>query len=408
MHNLIDYLSQGLSRSFKVTFTILFIVINLSVITVNTIYINDTIATQNESLSEMVEHLMLFTDEETALTYLEHYGHTHDVFLEYVSADGNYDFITETPPGNGEAFTIMVDGEVHGTLYVDNAQSDLFMANLTYLIIVNIILVALYVSFMLFLNQRMKKQNARIIKDMRHLQRNIDAVNFTKEYDFAEFKRIEGAFEETMKKIDRLQQSHRNAIQSLAHEIKTPLTIIRGYIDGLAQGRLTADDSLNQSIEEETARISELIEKIIEGSFQETHQLFDMSELTRNTVERQRLLFDQKNVRLHHDITSNVKIVGDADAMRRVLEHLLQNSSEHTPEGESVKITLNDSALMVEDTGRGMDEATLSQVFKRTKSDTGSGVGLMIVKSILDAHGFDVDIDSKPSEGTRITVRFRS
>lgn len=408
MRNLFDFLSQGLSRSFKVTFTILFIVINVAVITVNTVYINATIERQNVSLRKMVEHLIYYTDEETALTYLEHYGHTHEIYLSYTSVDGKYTIVTETAPSNGDTYHIIIEGEKHGTLVIDNAQSDLFMANLTYLIVINAMLVSLYVVFLLYFNHQMKKQNTRIIKDMRHLQKNIDTVNFTQAYDFEEFSQIERAFEATIRKIKALQKSHRDAIEGLAHGIKTPLTIIRGLVEGIAQNRIEPNEAINTSIEEETQRISALIEKIIEGTMTDAHEVLDMSELVHASIERQRRLFEDKGITLHHDITPKIIVKGDNDALRRVLEHLLQNSLTHTPGGKSVTVRLNETHLEVEDKGSGMTKETLEKAFERAKSSTGSGVGLAIVKTIVDTHGFLIDIDSKIGEGTRVTIRLRS
>ena len=94
MRNLIPYLNRSISKTFKITFTILFILINVGVIGINTIYINTSIETQNENLVEMVEHLIAYTDDETAITYLEHYGHTHAVYLTYETTDSTHQYTT--------------------------------------------------------------------------------------------------------------------------------------------------------------------------------------------------------------------------------------------------------------------------------------------------------------------------
>ncbi len=407
MINLLRYLHNNVSRSFKWIFTVLFIVINVFIVLANTVYINTTMDDQNTSLVDMVHHLSRYTDQATVVTYLEHYGHTHDVRLDYQSEDGHYSHITQNPPQDGETFTINVEGE-EATLVVANAQSNLFMTNLAYLLTINAALVMLYVGFLIVFHRRMREQNNKIIDDVTQLQTNIGNIEFSGVYTFEEFSRIESAFEKTINNLERLKARHKKQIQSLAHDIKTPLTIINGMSEGIVEGRLEPTEEMKQSLKEEIDQISSLIETIIEDPSQTPFETMNLSDVLRKAIERNRVVFEQKGVALYYDIAHDVSVVGNPDDLRRVMDHLLQNSLTHTPRGKSVYVTLTTSYMRIIDEGEGMDASTLDAVFDKQTSQSGSGIGLQIVKAITDVHHFTVTIDSKKNQGTSVTLNFDS
>ncbi len=361
MINLLRYLHNNVSRSFKWIFTVLFIVINVFIVLANTVYINTTMDDQNASLVDMVHHLTRYTDQATVVTYLEHYGHTHDVRLDYQSEDGHYSHITQNPPQDGETFTINVEGE-EATLVVDNARSNLFMTNLAYLLTINAALVMLYVGLLIVFHRRIREQNNKIIDDVTQLQTNIGTIEFSGVYTFEEFSRIESAFEKTINNLERLKARHKKQIQSLAHDIKTPLTIINGMSEGIVEGRLEPTEEMKQSLKEEIDQISSLIETIIEDPSQTPFETINLSDVVRKAIERNRVVFEQKGVALYYDIARDVNVVGNRDDLRRVMDHLLQNSLTHTPRGKSVYVTLTTSYMRIIDEGEGMDASTLDAV----------------------------------------------
>ncbi len=404
MRSLFAYLGHKLSRSILLTFIGLFVVVNLTIIAVNTMYINATINRQNDNLIEMVEHLVLYTDDDTVITYLEHYGHTHEVRLDYETLDGLYAHRTERLPTSDNAYTVYYNGAPYAVLIIDNAQSSVWVANVIYMIIINGLLIGLYGVFMVYFRYRLKTQHAVILNDFEHLQKALDAVVFDERYYFLEFAKLEGVFAATIEKVSRLQVDHKRQIQELAHDIKTPLTIIRGLMDGVMQARIAFNDETKASLDEEVNHIRALIDKIIDQAIDETFQSVDLSVLIKESVRRHGDVFKQRRVKLKLDLREEVRVYGDAEGLRRVFEHLLQNSLKYSDAEAEVSVILSADKLIVKDTGRGMDQDTIDAIFKVQERDEGSGVGLYIVKNILEAHGFKITVDSEVHQGTVITI----
>ncbi len=410
MRKLSTYLSGGMSRSLKLAFTMMFIMINLAVITVNTVYIQASIRDQNESLVEMVVHLSIFSDDETVITYLEHYGHTHEVYLSYETLDGTYRHVTNPPPESGIVYPVRIAGETHGTLEIDNAQSNLFMANLTYLVILNVIIIVFYLLAIFFFNRKIHEANQLVLYDFKRLHEAAFKLDFSATYRFEDVHALAESFELSYDKLRTLQEKHKDHVEKLAHDIKTPLTIIKGLVDGVVSGRLRPDDDIKGSLNEEVARISGLIDTIIGDVAVSSMTTFDLSRLVADTVKKQTILFTEKDIELKKDIAADVQIHGSYEDMRRVLEHLLMNSLKFTPPQSYVKIIVEATPkrLIVEDGGEGMDAKTKARLFKPVTSETGTGVGLTIVKTILERHHASITVESEVGKGSRFIIDFGS
>lgn len=410
MRKLTDFLSGGMSRSFKIAFTLMFILINLSVITINTLYIQSSIRQQNESLVDMVVHLTVFSDDETVITYLEHYGHTHEVFLFYETADGQYRHETDVEPEGGQSYPVIINGVEHGTIVIDNAQSNLLMANLTYLLILNLVIIGVYIGAIHYFNKGIQKANKMVLNDFKRLHQAVYELDFSTQYRFKDIHQLAESFELSYDNLKTMQTKHKDHVEKLAHDIKTPLTIIQGLIEGVVAGRLTPDQEMKHSLREEIERISQLIDTIIHDTATELIHEFDLSALLDETLEKHKVLFEDKGVELSWQIDRRVTLLGSKEDIRRVIDHLLMNSLKFTDAPSTVDIQLKTSPkqLMVKDQGQGMDKETQSKLFKPMASETGSGVGLKIVKSILDRHHASITVDSAFGEGTTVKIIFDS
>lgn len=408
MPNLIAHLNDRVLKSFKISFTILFVLINTLVIIINSFYINATIESQNESLSEMIEHLITYTDDETVITYLEHYGHTHAVYLDYETLSGDYTHITSTPPSEGNIVEIY-DGEtLYAYLTIDNAQSNLFTTNLLYLFVINVALVLLYITFIIIFSKKLRGSTNQIASDLDAVQTAMQTLGLTHRYYFEEFDEIAVAFKEALEKIENIQVLHHHEIQALAHDLKTPLTVINGLVDGLTKGRISPSQSLMVSIQEESEKMSTLINEIIKGGEEKRITSINISKLTEEVLATHRVLYKEKGVFLQHDLMPNIMVSGNAKDLKRVIDHILQNALRHTKPFSNVKVTLKQNTLIIEDEGEGMDKKTLNQVFEYSESEYGSGIGLKLVKNILERHAFEFNIDSALDQGTTIAIHFHS
>jgi len=408
MRRLSDFFARRFSRTFKIAFTGVFLLVNLTVVLVNTFYINHTVREQNESLVEMVEHLIEFESEAAALTYLEHYGHTHQVFLRYESAERFYE--TETPPEDERLYEVFVGDEKVGELLVDNAQSDITRSNMTYLLSVNAVLIAIFLLSLLALDKMLRNNNATILRDVQSVLRRTKKDAPAETYAFEDFARIDEALTEAFLKLSRLREEHKQNIEALAHDIKTPLTVVSSLIEGVFQGRMELSDEVKRSILEETDRINNLVEKIIEGGGEEEKRDVDFSALLQKRIALHQPLLDRKRQVLRKNIVEGVSVRASEESLERLVDHLLLNAHQYSPEGTVIFVSLKrkPTRLVVKDEGEGIEESVKKKLFTARQKTGGSGVGLMIVKRIVDEISGTIDLESEVGKGTTITISFDS
>jgi two-component system OmpR family sensor kinase len=226
--------------------------------------------------------------------------------------------------------------------------------------------------------------------------------------------------------LARLSQSftvQRQFTADASHELRTPLTILRGQFElALARDRPAAEyqATLESGLEEvlRMARIVESLAYLTRGDAAGPLGRFLPLSLAALAGEVTATLAGQaaaKNLHLICEAETETQVCGDTDALRRLIQNLVENALTYTPPGGTVTVTVTDNSdhcqLQVTDTGVGIAPADLPHVFDRffradpARVNTGgSGLGLSIVQSIAEAHGGEVKVWSEPSEGSSFTV----
>jgi signal transduction histidine kinase len=233
------------------------------------------------------------------------------------------------------------------------------------------------------------------------------------------------------KRSERMEETEtlkRQLVSALAHDIKNPLAVILGYAETLTSrlaGRLDNEEDLSflKRIQENVERIVKLVTGFLDASEAESGKV----EVARNPVQMNLLIREvgqqqmgnlrQKNLSLNVDLDENLpEILGDADQLDRVLWNLVGNAIKFTPTGGNITITSrienNHACVSVKDSGLGIPKEELPLLFsefRRLKGAAkveGAGLGLFIVKTIVEAHGGSVSADSQEGYGTTFTVWF--
>lgn len=203
----------------------------------------------------------------------------------------------------------------------------------------------------------------------------------------------------------------------LAHEIRTPLSIVRGSAEML--GRNVEDGSreaeLVSFILDETGRLSRLVNDLL--TFARPREPkpapLDMADVALQTVDAMRREYETRDVTLEADLEP-APIRGDADQLYQVVLNLLANARKASDAGTTVRVTTavsdGDAVLEVRDHGRGIPAATLEEVWTPffTTGGGGTGLGLPIVQRIVESHGGVVSLASEEGAGTVATVRIPS
>lgn len=213
----------------------------------------------------------------------------------------------------------------------------------------------------------------------------------------------------------------RDFIANVSHELKTPLTGIRGFVEPLLDG--TVDDEVTQRkylshIRDEALRLNRLIDELLRYSIIESDFIkleltpLDMEQVIRSVGFRMQLLADVKRIQLVFNVPEALPpILGAEDKLEEVLINLLSNAIRYSPEGNRIIISAQEEGDMlrigVRDFGPGIATEDMQYIWERfykadksrTPSESGLGLGLAIVKAIVEAHGGHVSLESGPGEG---------
>ncbi len=222
---------------------------------------------------------------------------------------------------------------------------------------------------------------------------------------------------------ERLQvndQQRRAMLADISHELRTPITIIQGNVEGILDGMYPADEARLKSIMEETQILSRLVGDLRtlalaeSGALQLRREPTDLALLIRETVYTFDLQIQEKNIKVELSLADIGEVEVDPQRIREVLTNLVSNALRYTPSQGEIKIGLTESGsseersvlVYVQDSGPGIESADLNHIFDRfyKSSDSGGmGLGLSIAKYLVEAHGGKIWAESEAGQGTKIS-----
>ncbi len=228
----------------------------------------------------------------------------------------------------------------------------------------------------------------------------------------------------------RLNRLKNDFIATVTHELKTPLSSMRVLVDTLLEGNYEGEQTATeylQLISRENERLSHLIDNFLTFSRMERNkQAFEITavspvEIANSAAEALRAKFEKNGVDFKREIAKSLPMISaDKDAMVTVLVNLLDNAFKYTSEDKRVelKVFREDGfvCFAVKDNGVGMSRRQVSRAFDRfyqadsslSRRTEGAGLGLSIVKFIVDAHKGQINIFSKPAKGSTFTVKIKA
>lgn len=225
--------------------------------------------------------------------------------------------------------------------------------------------------------------------------------------------------------IRHMFRAQRRFIADASHELRTPLSIMKtnsevALMDGSELKVEEAIETLNSNMEE-IDRMSKLIEQLLSMSFYDNKMIeipsapVNFSQVVSGTVDKIQSLARQKNVKLKMEKADPLTIFGNPTALEQLVMNLVKNAIVYTPSGGEVCVSVEKDGkrgrFNVEDTGIGIAEEDLPHIFnpfyktdKASRMADGTGLGLTIVKKIVDRHNGSIEVKSQPGKGTTFTV----
>lgn len=224
------------------------------------------------------------------------------------------------------------------------------------------------------------------------------------------------AFNEMAAQLAESRERERNFLLSVSHELKTPLTAIRGYAEGLGEGAFPPDET-SRIILLEARRLERLVRDLLDLARMNRHEFsvsrrpVDLADVARQAVARHELTAMGFGVTLS---AAGVEtwVEGDPDRLLQIASNLVENALRETPPSGSVVVRAESHRLVVADTGPGLRRDELPRAFDRfylydkygRERSVGSGLGLAIVKQLAEAMGGTVSVESEPGAGATFTV----
>ena len=233
-----------------------------------------------------------------------------------------------------------------------------------------------------------------------------------------EIATLAGAFNDLAAQLQRAQEAERNFLLSVSHELKTPLTAIRGYAEAVEDGAIDAREAA-ATVASEARRLERLVRDLLDlarmnrTDFSVHNTEIDLGEVAEDAVRRYGKQARSFGVALWAVTESPAPALADADRVLQVVSNLVENALRLTPAGGEVRVVAEPGVLRVEDTGPGLAETDTERAFERfylherygLERKVGTGLGLAIVKELTLAMGGDVDVESRPGTLTVFTVR---
>jgi len=236
----------------------------------------------------------------------------------------------------------------------------------------------------------------------------------------AEIATLAGAFNELAVQLRQAQEAERNFLLSVSHELKTPLTAIRGYAEAVEDGAVDPREAA-ATVAFEARRLERLVHDLLDlarmnrTDFNVQNTEIDLAEVADAAVRRYEHQAESFGVELQAVADGPAPAVGDADRVLQVVSNLVENALRLAPSGGEVRVVAAPGVLRVEDTGPGLAEADTERAFERfylherygRERQVGTGLGLAIVRELTLAMGGSVAVESRPGTLTVFTVRLQ-
>lgn len=228
--------------------------------------------------------------------------------------------------------------------------------------------------------------------------------------------RLQLADEESRK----LENLRREFIANISHELRTPVTVIRGSLEALLDGVVDSREEVqyyHEQMHKESLFLQRLINDLLDLSrlqntdFPIEKEKLNLCDVIQDAVRSSRQLGQEKQIRVVAELDTDVYVLdGDYGRLRQMLMIFLQNSIKFSEVGGNIDIKLQDNVLTVLDHGCGIKEEDLAHAFDRfykarnEKNKSGSGLGLAIAKQIALRHGMELALESRVGEYTRVII----
>ena len=298
-----------------------------------------------------------------------------------------------------------------------NSTTSVLRSQLIYITLI-VILLAIIVS--IYLSKMLNKPILNITNEAKKLAKGNSELNI-EESNIKELDDLRIALNYASKEINKTDELRRDLLANVSHDLKTPLTMIKAYAEMIRDINKDDEEKRNENLNiiiDETDRLNILVNDILSLSKleanQETLELieFDLVDLINNIIKKYNIIKETENYKFILKMPKKAIVLGDTNKISQVIYNLVNNAINYTGDDLSVTIEVIEKKksylVNIVDTGNGIKESDLNLIWNKyykneknhKRNKVGTGVGLSIVKNILDRHEFKYGVKSKKGIGT--------
>lgn len=237
-----------------------------------------------------------------------------------------------------------------------------------------------------------------------------------------EIARLGETFDAMAESVEKDREMERRLTTDVAHELRTPLMAIQSTVEAMVDGIFEPDMERLETLNSEVQRLGRLVDALLRlfrlenRSTPMKEEKVNVGELVESIVVTHEAFVTDSDLELDSKIDDDVYVLGDADMIRQATVNLISNAVRYTPEGGKIMVEVRKgdimAAIAVKDTGIGLSPEEVKMVFSRfwradagrTRESGGLGIGLAVVKEIVNRHGGWVNVEGKPNEGATFTI----
>lgn len=259
----------------------------------------------------------------------------------------------------------------------------------------------------------------QLIKPMSKLQGAIDNLRqgnsvSLKEFGPFEIRQLVRSFNGLTKELARIEKLRDEMVSDIAHELKTPLTKLKGQLEAIEDGIYQADELRVRSLQADLEQLQYLIQALEEfslirsRSYRLSYTSIKLKEFIDNIIDS----YESIPLPVRNNIMETINVKADKVRLRQIIENLVNNAIKYSKQGE-IDIDFIDNTLSIRDQGIGIAEEDLGRIFERlyrveksrNKQQGGLGLGLAIVKELVDEHGWQIEVESELDKGSTFRIK---
>ncbi len=395
--------------------------------------VNDVKSVEDVGVYALGQGLMIKVMDTDRKTIWDAYVYNNGM-CQQITQNMSQNMMMRYPGGQGKlmrkSFDLSNDTGRYGTIEIDyygpyyfNDSDMMFIRTLNQIFIgVGVFSLLLALAFGILVSRQISTPITRVILTAQSIAKGYYGDRSHEKSGTVEINQLTRTINNLAGTLENQENLRKRLTADVAHELRTPLATLTSHVETMIDGIWEPTRPRLESLHEEITRMSRLVSNLEKIAHYESENLvlqkteFSAADFMNRLIQAYEAAFVAKDVKLALDCDDSV-LVADRDKMSQVIINLITNALKFTPAGGKVTIRVRDqrpwTSIQVSDTGQGISENDLSNIFQRfyradvsrNRTTGGTGIGLTLVKAIVEAHGGTVEVTSMVNEGTQFVMK---